>query len=170
MQVQPYLFFDGRTEEALEFYRGALGAEVTFLMHFKESPEKPHIPPGAADKVMHASFRIGDTTVMASDGECRGQPSFQGFSLSLTASGEAEAEEDVPLAVGVAQRAVPVVAARPSRGLGQVEQALAREWRLHRSRHRSSQVRLPRHLPGRARHPRSRASERDLCACERGQS
>jgi PhnB protein len=92
MHVQPYLFFDGRTEDAIEFYRSALGAEVTFLMHFKESPEKSHIPPGAADKVMHASFRIGDTTVMVSDGECRGQPSFQGFSLSLTASDEADAE------------------------------------------------------------------------------
>jgi PhnB protein len=95
MQVQPYLFFDGRTEEALEFYRGALGAEVTFLMRFKECPESQErsgVAPGAGDKVMHASFRIGDTTVMASDGECRGQPSFQGFSLSLTASDEAEAE------------------------------------------------------------------------------
>jgi PhnB protein len=95
MQVQPYLFFDGRTEEALAFYRGALSAEVTFLMRFKECPESQErsgVAPGAGDKVMHASFRIGDTTVMASDGECRGQPSFQGFSLSLTASDEAEAE------------------------------------------------------------------------------
>jgi PhnB protein len=95
MHVQPYLFFDGRTEEALEFYRGALGAEVTFLMRFKECPQSQEhsgVAPGAGDKVMHASFRIGDTTVMASDGECQGQPSFQGFSLSLTASDEAEAE------------------------------------------------------------------------------
>ena len=92
MQVQPYLFFDGRSEEAIEFYRSALGAEVTFLMRFNECPEKSHIPPGAADKVMHASLRIGDTTVMASDGNCQGRPNFQGISLSLTASDEAEAE------------------------------------------------------------------------------
>ena len=92
MQVQPYLFFDGRTEEAIEFYRSALGAEVTFLMRFKECPEKSSIPPGAADKVMHASLRIGDTTVMASDGDCQGRANFQGISLSLTASDEAEAE------------------------------------------------------------------------------
>jgi PhnB protein len=92
MQVQPYLFFDGRSEEAIEFYRSALGAEVTFLMRFKECPEQSRIPPGAADKVMHASFRVGDTTVMASDGECQDKASFQGFSLSLTASDEAEAE------------------------------------------------------------------------------
>ena len=95
MQVQPYLFFDGRCEEALEFYRSALGAEVTSLHRFKDSPE-PHtpgmIPPGADNKVMHASFRVGGTTVLASDGRCTGHPSFQGFSLSLTVPNDAEAE------------------------------------------------------------------------------
>jgi PhnB protein len=96
MQVQPYLFFDGRCEEAVEFYREALGAEVTMLMRFMDSPEPPQpgmCPPGSDDKVMHTSFRIGDTTVMASDGRCLGQPRFQGFSLSLAASDEAEAEQ-----------------------------------------------------------------------------
>ena len=95
MQVQPYLFFDGRCEEAVEFYRRALGAEVTMLMRMKDSPEPPQpgmCPPGSEDKVMHASFQIGDTTVMASDGRCSGQPVFQGFSLSLTARDEAECE------------------------------------------------------------------------------
>jgi PhnB protein len=95
MQVQPYLFFDGRCEEAVEFYRRALGAEVTMLMRFKDSPE-PYapgmVPPGAENKVMHTSFRIGETTVLASDGRCVGQPSFQGFSLSLTVPDDAEAE------------------------------------------------------------------------------
>ena len=95
MQVQPYLFFDGRCEEAIEFYRRALGAEVIMLMRFKESPE-PHDhsmePPGAGDKVMHASFRIGETTLSASDGQCLGQPNFQGFSLSLTVSDVVEAD------------------------------------------------------------------------------
>src|SRR5262249_39662497 len=95
MQVHPYLFFDGRCEEALDFYRKALGAEVAMLMRFKDSPE-PHqpgmIPPGSENKVMHTSFRIGDTTVMASDGRCQGRPSFQGFSLSVTARNEADAE------------------------------------------------------------------------------
>jgi PhnB protein len=95
MEIQPYLFFDGRCEEAIEFYRKALGAKVERLMRFKESPE-PHNPamgpPPAMDKVMHATFRIGDTTVMASDGECGGKPSFQGFALSLTVSSEAEAD------------------------------------------------------------------------------
>jgi len=95
MLVQPYLFFDGRCEEAIEFYRRTLGAEVTMLMRFKDSPE-PHppgmIPPGAENKVMHSSLRIGETTVMASDGRCLGKPSFQGFSLSLTVPNDAEAE------------------------------------------------------------------------------
>jgi PhnB protein len=95
MQVQPYLFFDGRCEEAVEFYRKTLGAEVEMLMRFKDSPE-PHppgmVPPGSENKVMHTCLRIGDTKVMASDGRCQGKPSFQGFSLSLAPPNDAEAE------------------------------------------------------------------------------
>ena len=95
MQAQPYLFFEGRCEEAVEFYRRALGAEVTTLMRIKDSPE-PHppgmIPPGSDNKVMHMVFRIGDTTLMASDGRCSGKPNFQGFSLSLDAADDAQAE------------------------------------------------------------------------------
>ncbi len=92
MKLEPYLFFDGRCEEAIEFYRSKLGAEVTMLMRFKESPDPGMAPPGAGDKVMHASFRIGETTVLASDGRCEGPASFQGFSLSLTVPNEPEAE------------------------------------------------------------------------------
>jgi PhnB protein len=95
MQVQSYLNFDGRCEEALEFYKSALGAEITMLMRFKDSPEpceNGSVPPGAEDKVMHSSFRIGDTTVMASDARCGGRPSFQGISLALTVPDDAEAE------------------------------------------------------------------------------
>jgi PhnB protein len=95
VKVEPYLFFDGRCDEALEFYRRTLRAEVTMLMRFKDSPE-PHqpgmVPPGSENKVMHASFRIGDSTVMASDGRCLGKPNFQGFSLSLSVPNDAEAE------------------------------------------------------------------------------
>ena len=92
MIVQPYLFFDGRCDEALEFYRSKLGAEVTALVRFKESPDPNACPPGAGEKVMHSNFRIGETTLMASDGQCQGQPNFEGFSLSLTAPNEAEAD------------------------------------------------------------------------------
>src|SRR5918996_2626123 len=93
MQVQPYLFFDGRCEEALEYYRKTLGAKVEMLMRYKESPETPPpgtVPPGFDDKVLHSSMRIGDAVVMASD-DCTGKPRFQGFSLSLTAPDEAKA-------------------------------------------------------------------------------
>jgi len=90
--VQPYLFFNGRCEEAIEFYRKALGAQVETLMRFKDSPDPNACAPGSADKVMHASSRIGETTLMASDGRCEGKTSFQGFSLSFTVPTEAEAD------------------------------------------------------------------------------
>jgi PhnB protein len=93
MQVQPYLFFDGHCEEAIEFYKKALGAEVEMLMRNKESPDKSMCVPGTENKVMHACFKIGDTAVMASDGRCTGKPSFQGFSLTLNAKDEAEADK-----------------------------------------------------------------------------
>ncbi|MGB6325164.1 MAG: VOC family protein [Methylocella sp.] len=80
--------FEGRCEEAVEFYRKALGAEVTMLKRFKESPDPGMCSPGILDM----SFRIGDTTVLASDGRCTGQPNFQGFSLSLTVPDDSEAE------------------------------------------------------------------------------
>jgi PhnB protein len=92
MQVQPYLSFEGRCEEAVEFYHKALGAEVTVLVRFKESPDPGMCSPGTLDKVMHMSFHIGDTTLLASDGRCTGQPNFHGFSLTLTVADDAEAE------------------------------------------------------------------------------
>ena len=95
MQVQPYLFFGGNCAEAVEFYRSALGAEVRALMRYKDSPEPPPpemCPPGSENHVMHAAFRIGETTVMASDDPSQTQPSFKGFSLSLSAPNDAEAK------------------------------------------------------------------------------
>jgi len=95
MPIEPYLFFNGCCEEAIEFYKKALGAEVLMMMRVKDSPE-PHppgmLPPGSENKIMHVSLRVGDTTVMASDGRCTGQTNFQGFSLSLTAADEADAK------------------------------------------------------------------------------
>jgi PhnB protein len=90
--VHPYLFFGGRCEEALEFYRSAVGAEVVMLSRFKESPEpQPGVPECFEEKVMHASIRIGGTMLMASDGRCEGEANFEGFSLSITVPDEAEA-------------------------------------------------------------------------------
>jgi PhnB protein len=93
MLVQSYLFFDGKCEEALNFYKTALDAQIVMLMRFRDSPVPPQpgmVPPGSENKVMHSAFRIGETTLMASDGECQGKPSFQGMSLSLTVANEAE--------------------------------------------------------------------------------
>jgi PhnB protein len=95
MIVQSYLTFDGRCEEAIEFYKRALGAQVQTLMRFKDAPQEPQcmISPGTENKVMHAVLRIGETSVMATDGRCRGgEPNFQGFSLSLQAADPAEAD------------------------------------------------------------------------------
>jgi len=96
MKAEPYLFFEGRCDEAIEFYRSTLGAEVGMLMRYKDSPEPSapgKLPPGSENKVMHANLRIGDTAVMVSDGNCSGSPSFQGFSLSLTVPDVARADQ-----------------------------------------------------------------------------
>lgn len=96
MNVQPYLFFDGKCEEALEFYKSAIGAKVDMMMRFSEAPEKPPegaMPAGSEKKIMHAAFKVGDTQIMASDGHCAGKPSFQGFGLTINAANDAEADK-----------------------------------------------------------------------------
>jgi PhnB protein len=94
IQIQPYLFFNGRCEEAIAFYQQTLGAEVQMLMRFKEAPDMPPgaIPPGGEDKVMHATLKIGQSTVMMSDGHCSGTPAFEGFSLSFAVADAAAAD------------------------------------------------------------------------------
>jgi PhnB protein len=93
MQVQPYVFFDGRCEEAIEYYRDALDAKVDMLMRVKDAPEPPPVEmkiPG--NKVLHAALRIGDTQILASDGHASGKPKFEGFSLSISARDDAHAK------------------------------------------------------------------------------
>jgi len=92
MKVQPYIFFDGKCDEALEFYKRTLGAKVNALLRFKEAPDQSMITPGSANKVMHSAFQIGETEILASDGECAGKPNFQGFSLTITAPNDSEAK------------------------------------------------------------------------------
>ncbi|QNN23179.1 VOC family protein [Planctomycetales bacterium ZRK34] len=95
MLIQPYLFFGGSCEQALEFYREKLGAEVEMMMRFSDSPEpcdSKQMPADWGDKIMHASFRIGDSVVMASDGCGTGEMKFDGFSLSITVADEAESQ------------------------------------------------------------------------------
>ena len=93
MNVEPYLFFEGRTEEALQFYQQKLGAKIEAIIRYKENPEPKYNPPNSENKVMHALFLIGDTKVMASDGNCAGKPSFQGFALTINAASPADAEK-----------------------------------------------------------------------------
>jgi PhnB protein len=108
--IQPYLFFGGHCDEALEFYRSALGAQVDMLMRFKESPEPPPpgvLQPGFENKVMHSSFRVGGTTIMASDG-CNEGSGFSGFSLSLTVPTESEADRVFALLADGGQVQMPL--------------------------------------------------------------
>jgi PhnB protein len=134
MLVQPYLNFDGRTEEALEFYRRALGAEVTMLMRFKDMPEPPQpgmVPPGAENKVLHASFRIGDSTVMASDSHCAGRANFQGISLSLTVRDEAEAKRRFASLAEGGQVQMPLAKTFFSPSFGMVADRFGVSWMVY---------------------------------------
>lgn len=92
MQLDPYLYFNGRCDEAVQFYVRALGAKVTSMSRFKDSPDPRMCPPGMEQKVMHASLQIGQSSIMVSDGECKGNGGFAGFSLAIAAESEAEAE------------------------------------------------------------------------------
>ncbi|QYU67290.1 VOC family protein [Leptolyngbya sp. 15MV] len=92
MTVQPYIFFDGRCEEALNFYRATFGAEITMMMRFSENPDPQPMPGSKPEKIMHAAFTVNGTMVMASDGHCAGQPKFEGFALALSLKDEAEAK------------------------------------------------------------------------------
>jgi PhnB protein len=92
MKVEPYLFFNGRCDEALGFYKKALGAQVQAVMRFKDAPDPAMRPPGMDDKVMHSNFKVGETQIMASDGQCQGQATFEGFSLTISVVNESEAK------------------------------------------------------------------------------
>ena len=92
MQIQPYLSFEGRCDEAIEFYKKAIGAKVDMLMRFKEAPDQSMVSPQNKDKVMHAALHAGDTQLLMSDGRCTGGPNFNGIALALSANTEADAE------------------------------------------------------------------------------
>ena len=93
MNVQPYLSFEGRAQEAIDFYKSALGAKVEVVMQFKDAPPDMQANMPNKDKVMHAAFKVGDTTVMATDGQCSGKSQFSGITLTLTTASNAEAEK-----------------------------------------------------------------------------
>jgi len=133
MIVHPYLFFDGRCEEAIEFYRLALGAEIDMVMRYRDSPELPSpgmAPTGMEDKVMHASFRIGDSIIMASD-DCTGnQTTFQGIQLSLTVADSIEAERRFVALVDGGQVKMPLTKTFYSPSFGMVVDRFGVAWML----------------------------------------
>ncbi|MBV1698650.1 MAG: VOC family protein [Hyphomicrobiales bacterium] len=92
MDIQPYLAFEGRCEEAIEFYKKAIGAKVDMLMRFRDAPDQSIVTPGNKDKVMHAALRAGDTQLLMSDGRCTGNPNFSGIALALSTASDADAE------------------------------------------------------------------------------
>lgn len=95
MNIQPYLSFEGRCQEALDFYEKAIGAKTEVVMLFKDAPPdvQMQISPESKNKVMHSSFKVGDTQIMATDGGCQGTSSFSGITLTLNATDSAEAEK-----------------------------------------------------------------------------
>lgn len=130
-QIQPYLFFEGRTEEALAFYRHALGAEVQTMMRYKEGPEPARCPDGSeppGDKVMHAAVKIGDTLVMASDGFCSGKPAFSGFSLSYPAKDESDAKRRFDALAQGGQVQMPLGETFFARAFGMVADKFGVSW------------------------------------------
>lgn len=125
----PYLFFDGRCEEAIEFYRQALDAQVLMLMRFKDGPDQ--CQPGSENKVMHSTLRIGDINVMVSDGRCGGKPDFRGFSLSLTVPDEAEAERLFGKLAEGGQIQMPLTKTFFSPRFGMVADRFGVPWMIH---------------------------------------
>ncbi len=129
--VQPYLFFEGRCEEAIEFYRRALGAEVLGLMRSKDSPDPAMTIPGGEDKVIHAMVRIGETTLLVSDGRCQGKANFQGFCLSLTAPNEAESLKLFTALSEGGQVVMPLMKTFFSPSFGMVSDRFGVPWMLY---------------------------------------
>jgi PhnB protein len=132
MQVQPYLSFEGRCEEALEFYKKALGAQVDFLQRFKEAPPEA-CPAGmpAGDKVMHASARIGDSVVFFSDGMCSGKPAFNGIALSVAVPDVAEGEKRMKALAEGGKVTVPFAKTFWTEGFGMVADRFGVQWMVN---------------------------------------
>jgi len=131
--VQPYLFFNGSCEQAVEFYRKSIGAEVEMMMRYKESPEPPPpgmVPPGFENKIMHTSFRVGETTLMASDGCSAEKANFQGFSLSLAVANEAEADRVFGALADGGQVRMPLTKTFWSSCFGMVEDRFGVGWMI----------------------------------------
>jgi PhnB protein len=134
MLIQPYLNFDGRCEEAIDFYKKALGAELIMLMRNSETPDKPPpgmLAPGSDNKVCHASLRIGESIVNASDGGCHGKPGFQGITLSLNVNSEAEANKMFNALADGGQVQMPLTKTFFSPSFGMVQDRFGVSWMVY---------------------------------------
>jgi len=128
MSVQPYLFFDGKCDEALTFYMRAVGAEPKMLMRFKEAPDQSMVSPGSADKVMHAQVQIGDATVLMSDGRCTGKTDFKGFALTISAKSENEADKTFDALAAGGQVTMPMSKTFFSQRFGMLTDKFGVQW------------------------------------------
>lgn len=135
MRVEPYLGFEGRCDEAIEFYRKALGAELTMRMRFKEMPVGPdgacHVAPGTEDKVMHASLQIGGSTVLVTDGQCAGTADFKGVSLALQLTDVAQADRAFAALSDGGQIQMPLVQTFWSPRFGMVADRFGVTWMVN---------------------------------------
>ena len=134
MQLQPYLMFDGRCEEAAKFYEKTLGAKIEKLVRFKDSPDPGMCPSPDGEKVMHMSLRIGEQALLASDGQCGGKPSFQGFSLSLNVPNEAEANRLFAALSNGGQVQMPLAKTFFSPAFGMLADRFGVSWMIHVTR------------------------------------
>jgi PhnB protein len=132
MQIEPYLFFEGRCEEALEFYRKSLGAEVVMISRFGDAPPGNGMqPPPPPDKVMHCTLRIGKSQIMASDGHCSGKTSFGGFSLALSPANEAEAKKAFDALADGGEITMPLAKTFFSPAFGMLVDRFGLGWMVH---------------------------------------
>ena len=134
MQVMPYLIFEGRCEEAIEFYQKAVGARVEEMVRFSEAPEPPPpdmVAPGSERKILHSSFLIGDTMVMASDGYCKEAASFKGFSLSLNVETPEEVDRYFNALVDGGQVTMPLGATFWSKRFGMLTDRFGIGWMVN---------------------------------------
>jgi PhnB protein len=131
MQVHAYLFFEGRCEEAARFYESALGATIERLIRFKDSPDPSVCRSDDGNKIMHMSFRVGDQTIMASDGQCRGSQAYHGFALSLTVKDEAEAERRFHALAEGGQVTQPLMKTFFSPRFGMLTDRFGVSWMIH---------------------------------------
>lgn len=131
MQIETYLFFEGRCEEALAFYKQALGAETGMVLRYRDNPEPPAqstIPPGHEDKIMHATFRVGDTVLMASDGRCSGAAQFDGFSLTVAVNSDDEARKSFDALRDGGEAIMPLTRTFFSPAFGMVRDRFGVKW------------------------------------------